>query len=605
MFFSVFERGKVLLVSDLCRKRDYEQNYHTIMLKKTVCLLLAAAPIGAVQAQQLRIVAGAPDTTYTATLNLRGVATAGTQISVQGETFPVYSSGEWAARVELTEGDNTVTLTTTDGQSVSKNIFLKKREAPQPIDGPRAENVQILPSSDMALSPGDAVRIRLNAAPGAKIAWIGGEPLYEVSQGVFQGQYTVQPGDTLIGRPIELSIAWGDTTAVQGVESSLELIEGPMPRIVQTKAGAYLNYGLGGDRLGGAKINYLAEGIKLQVVGRVNQMYKVRLSRNTVAWIPVSCTEPMPEGTFAPESLTDSWSVTTGGKYDQLTVGLFERLPYIITEDPDLHRINIDLYGAACNTNWITQLKGEKEIANVSYRQVQDDVLRVIVELRDSQMWGYSVGYRGNSLVVRVKHRPESLKLSNLTIAVDAGHGEPWNGARTTSGVKEQDLTKDMAEHLKKVLESKGAKVILTRPGTENVDMDQRKAAALEGGADILISIHCNAGGSPFAAKGTSTYYRHLSQRPLSVYILESILEMDVNNFGNIGNFNFSLNQPTEYLTVLVETLFLSSPEDSAKILDKRFRDEMMDRVAWGLEKFLASVPGSDAKAPKKFKPSK
>ena len=68
----------------------------------------------------------------------------------------------------------------------------------------------------------------------------------------------------------------------------------------------------------------------------------------------------MPEGTFAPESLTDSWSVTTGGKYDQLTVGLFERLPYIITEDPDLHRINIDLYGAACNTNWITQLKGEK-----------------------------------------------------------------------------------------------------------------------------------------------------------------------------------------------------------------------------------------------------
>ena len=166
-------------------------------------------------------------------------------------------------------------------------------------------------------------------------------------------------------------------------------------------------------------------------------------------------------------------------------------------------------------------------------------------------------------------------------------------------------MTKDMAEHLKKVLESKGAKVILTRPGTENVDMDQRKAAALEGGADILISIPCNAGGSPFAAKGTSTYYRHLSQRPLSVYILESILEMDVNNFGNIGNFNFSLNQPTEYLTVLVETLFLSSPEDSAKILDKRFRDEMMDRVAWGLEKFLASVPGSDAKAPKKFKPSK
>ena len=135
--------------------------------------------------------------------------------------------------------------------------------------------------------------------------------------------------------------------------------------------------------------------------------------------------------------------------------------------------------------------------------------------------------------------------------------------------------------------------------------MSGRKAAALEAGADILVSIHCNAGGSPLAAKGTSTYYRHLSHRPLSVYILESILPMGVGNFGNVGNFNFSLNQPTEYLNVLVETLFLSTPEDSSLILDKKFRDEMMERVAWGLEKYLASVPGSDAKAPKKFKPMK
>lgn len=575
------------------------------MMKKMLCFLLAAAPVCAAHAQELKIVAGAPDTTYTAALNLRGMGPAGAQITVQGQSFPVYSSGEWAARVELTEGDNTVTLTTSDGQSLSKNIFLKKRETPKSIDGPRAENVRIFPSADMALSAGDAVRIRLNSAPGAKIAWIGGQPLYEVSPGVFQGQYTVGANDTLIGRPVELSITVGDSSAVQPVKTKWERIAGDVPVIVQTKEGAYLNYGLGSDRLGGAKINSLDPGIKLQVVGRVNDMYKVRLSRNTLSWIPADYTEKMPEGTFVPESLTDSWSITSSGNYDQLSVSLSERLPYIVTEDPDLRRINIDIYGAACNTNWITQLKGEKEIVNVSYRQVQDDVLRVIVELRDSQIWGYSVSYRGTSLVLRVKQRPASLKLRNLTVAIDAGHGEPWNGARTTSGVKEQDLTKDMAEHLKKVLESKGAKVVLTRPGVENVSMAERKAAALQGGADILISIHCNAGGSPFAAKGTSTYYRHLSHRPLSVYILESVLEMGVNNFGNIGNFNFSLNQPTEYLTVLVETMFLSSPEDSSKILDKHFRDEMMDRVAWGLEKFLASVPGSDAKAPKKFKPSK
>lgn len=575
------------------------------MLKKSICILLAAVPVLAVQAQELKIVAGSADTTYTAVVNLRGMGPAGSQITVQGQSFPIYSSGEWAARVDLKEGDNTFTLSAGDGQSLTKNIFLKKREAPKPVDGLRAENVQILPSDDMAVSAGDAVRIRLRSMPGAKLSWLGGSPLYEVSPGVFQGQYTVQPNDTQITGPIELSIAAGDSSAVQTVKAKIELLSESAPFMVQTKDGAYLNYGLGTDRLGGTKINSLDAGIKLQVIGRVNDMYKVRLSRNTIAWIPDSYTEKLPEGTFPAESLTGSWSVSTDGNYDYLVVGLSERLPYAITEDVDLHRINVDLFGAACNTNWITQLKGEKEIANVSYKQVEDDVFRVVVDLKNSQIWGYSVSYRGNSLVIKVKHRPESLKLKNLTIAVDAGHGEPWNGARTTSGVKEQDLTKDMAEHLKKVLESKGAKVILTRPGIENTSMADRKAAALNAGADILISIHCNAGGSPFTAKGTSTYYRHLSHRPLSVFMLESILPMDVANFGNVGNFNFSLNQPTEYLTVLVETLFLSSPEDSAKILDKHFRDEMMERTAWGLEKFLASVDGSDAKAPKKFKASK
>lgn len=575
------------------------------MLKKSICILLAAAPVLAVQAQELKVVAGSADTTYTAVVNLRGMGPAGSQITVQGQSFPIYSSGEWAARVDLKEGDNTFTLSAGDGQSLTKNIFLKKREAPKPVDGLRAENVQILPSDDMAVSAGDAVRIRLRSIPGAKLSWLGGSPLYEVSPGVFQGQYTVQPNDTQITGPIELSIAAGDSSAVQTVKAKIELLSESAPFMVQTKDGAYLNYGLGTDRLGGTKINSLDAGIKLQVIGRVNDMYKVQLSRNTIAWIPDSYTEKLPEGTFPAESLTGSWSVSTDGNFDYLVVGLSERLPYAITEDVDLHRINVDLFGAACNTNWITQLKGEKEIANVSYKQVEDDVFRVVVDLKNSQIWGYSVSYRGNSLVIKVKHRPESLKLKNLTIAVDAGHGEPWNGARTTSGVKEQDLTKDMAEHLKKVLESKGAKVILTRPGIENTSMADRKAAALNAGADILISIHCNAGGSPFTAKGTSTYYRHLSHRPLSVFMLESILPMDVANFGNVGNFNFSLNQPTEYLTVLVETLFLSSPEDSAKILDKHFRDEMMERTAWGLEKFLASVDGSDAKAPKKFKASK
>ena len=273
------------------------------MLKKSICILLAAAPVLAVQAQELKVVAGSADTTYTAVVNLRGMGPAGSQITVQGQSFPIYSSGEWAARVDLKEGDNTFTLSAGDGQSLTKNIFLKKREAPKPVDGLRAENVQILPSDDMAVSAGDAVRIRLRSIPGAKLSWLGGSPLYEVSPGVFQGQYAVQPNDTQITGPIELSIAAGDSSAVQTVKAKIELLSESAPFMVQTKDGAYLNYGLGTDRLGGTKINSLDAGIKLQVIGRVNDMYKVQLSRNTIAWIPDSYTEKLPEGTFPAESL--------------------------------------------------------------------------------------------------------------------------------------------------------------------------------------------------------------------------------------------------------------------------------------------------------------
>ena len=53
---------------------------------------------------------------------------------------------------------------------------------------------------------------------------------------------------------------------------------------------------------------------------------------------------------------------------------------------------------------------------------------------------------------------------------------------------------------------------------------------------------------------------------------------------------------------MLVETLFLNVVQESAQIQDPAFRQEMMERVIWGVEKFLSEVPGSDAPAPKPYK---
>lgn len=570
-------------------------------MKKLLFTITCAVLASQMSAQELKVSRGLPDTTYSATMNIMGVGPKNGTVTVQGVEYPIYYTGEWAARIKFEKGVNKITVKASNGDKVEYTTVYADRPVPEPITTPIIKNVKMSPASRMEVVEGDEIRIRLSSLPGAKLTWLGGEPLYEVDdKGTYQGVYVVKKDDKAFDAPIEVVIATGDETVAQPVKADVKMMESSY-LVGKTTEGAYLNYGLGSDRLGGSKINYLAEGICMRIIGRVNDMYKVRLSKNINAWIPVSYMEIQPNGTFAPTSLTGSWHISSSKGYDRVMVGLDEKLPYTITEDVALSRISVRLYGAACNSNWITH-KDYKAIKNVSYIQEQDDVIRIDIDLKDPQIWGYSVSYEGKSLVVNVKHRPESLKISNLTIALDAGHGKPYTGARTINGTNEDELTYDMVQRLKKILEDKGAKVVLTREGKENVDMSDRRDKAREAAADIHISIHCNAGGTPLDLKGTSTYYRHLSHKALSVAILNSLLEMDVKNFGNIGNFNFSLNQPTEYLCVLVETLFLNVVQESAQIQDPAFRQEMMERVIWGVEKFLSDVPGSDAPAPKPYK---
>ena len=125
----------------------------------------------------------------------------------------------------------------------------------------------------------------------------------------------------------------------------------------------------------------------------------------------------------------------------------------------------------------------------------------------------------------------------------------------------------------------------MSREKDTSLSMTERKAIFLANNVDMAVSIHCNAGGT---ASGTSTYYKHIQNRKYAQTVLESVLEIDgVNLFGLVGNFNFSLNAPTEYPNTLVETLFLSDPEDEARLNDPKFRELIMSKVAKGIENYI------------------
>src|SRR4029079_2570680 len=106
---------------------------------------------------------------------------------------------------------------------------------------------------------------------------------------------------------------------------------------------------------------------------------------------------------------------------------------------------------------------------------------------------------------------------------------------------------------------------------------------------DFLISIHLNSA-SVDTVKGTSTYYRYIGFRSLSVSILNQMLSLGLNEYGNVGHFNFALSGPTEYPNCLVEVAFLSNKEDEKRILDPKFHKAVAAKIVAGIKDWLKSL---------------
>lgn len=360
---------------------------------------------------------------------------------------------------------------------------------------------------------------------------------------------------------------------------------------------AHLNYGLGEDRLGGAKMGYLDSLILLKVTGRYKDQYRVRLTSTLSAWIPQNLTRRDTIVKPPIQYLTTSWRTWGDDRFDYISIPLTERLPYRSWQEMNPSRIVVDIFGATTNTNWITQFKSATEIKNVDYEQLADEHLRVTIQLTHGQHWGYRIGYEGRRLVIRVKHQPEKLKLSGLTVAIDAGHGGSNLGARGLRSKQwEKDLNLSIALHLKKELEDKGARVLMTRTNDTLFNNTDRIVHFRALQPDLLISIHNNAAGDTTKTRGTSTYYKHIGYRPLSQAVLERLLEMGLVEYGNIGRFNFALNSPIEYPNILVEGAFMSHPEDEALLTDDDFRKKMAKQIRKGVEDWLKVIKRSDKK---------
>ena len=78
-------------------------------------------------------------------------------------------------------------------------------------------------------------------------------------------------------------------------------------------------------------------------------------------------------------------------------------------------------------------------------------------------------------------------------VVLDAGHGGQDCGALGPGRVREKDITLSVARRLKALLEARGVEVVMTRTGDRYVPLLDRSEMANQSGADLFLSIHCNA----------------------------------------------------------------------------------------------------------------
>ena len=520
-------------------------------------------------------------------------------LTINDNPVKVYPTGAFALEINLLPGDTVFNIRAEGLSKVTSKKINYAYTVPKPAEPVKTldiESIGIYPEGDLVLQPGDKIKFKVKALPGCIVKTLNETILYEmpISQtkgmtGIYQGEYVVKPSDSFAMRKIAVTVMDSSGKKITKETKNNFSVMSPLASEIAITKGrlAHLEYGLGDDRLGGAKVGYIDSNIVLKIIGKVGSHYKVQLAKSRAAYIPEELVTLMPKGSFTPESLTDKWNVYGEGDYDYVRVGLFTKLPYQSFQLTNPSKIVVDIFGATGNTNWITQLQNVKEIKSVDYEQITDDIFRISIQLNHQQHWGHQIFYKGNSLMIKVKHQPENLSLKNLTIAVDAGHGGTNNGAVGATSIYEKEVTLALSLKLQKALQKEGAKVIMTRTKEQFFDNKERILFYRDSLPDLLLSIHLNASEDPFRSGGTSTYYRYIGFRNLSLDIYKRMLELGLKEYGNTGSFNFMLNSPIEYPNALIETLFISNLEEETKILDEGFQQQMVDKIVLGVKDFL------------------
>ncbi|MGG3998788.1 N-acetylmuramoyl-L-alanine amidase [Anoxybacillus kestanbolensis] len=159
-----------------------------------------------------------------------------------------------------------------------------------------------------------------------------------------------------------------------------------------------------------------------------------------------------------------------------------------------------------------------------------------------------------------------------MKIVIDPGHGGHDPGA-VANGLKEKDLTLTIVKHIGRLLgEYEGAEVFYTRTDDRYLSLEERATIANKLKADLLISVHINAGGGTgfesYVYNGNVSAATVAYQNVIHAEIMKAI--DGVKDRGK-KRANYAVLRETKMPAILTENLFIDNANDVAKLKSEQF----------------------------------
>ncbi len=182
------------------------------------------------------------------------------------------------------------------------------------------------------------------------------------------------------------------------------------------------------------------------------------------------------------------------------------------------------------------------------------------------------------------------------TIVIDPGHGGSDPGCVNRAlGTRESDVNLAISKNLAEILRASGWEVILTRETDRDVtyagspdrlELEARSGLANEIGADLFISIHCDASVGP-SARGSSVHWWKAEDYELA-QSLEHVLgpALGFAQRGLVRN-RFVVLRHAQMPSVLIETAFLTNPIEGAMLSDPKVQLAIAHQLAGGLASYM------------------